>query len=149
MAPARRAAAAVLLAASGSLLLAALGFQILGGLAPCEMCHWQRWAHLAVIALALPALRYPALFPAAALAMLAAAALGLFHAGVEQRWWAGPTRCAATVPAGEDLLGHILAAPLVRCDQIPWSLLGLSMAEWNALLSAAALAAALWRWRQA
>jgi disulfide bond formation protein DsbB len=81
--------------------------------------------------------------------MAGAAGLGLFHAGVEQGWWEGPTQCAATASAEGDLLGNILAAPLVRCDQIPWSLFGLSMAGWNALWSATAAIVALLWWRRA
>ncbi|WP_448579382.1 disulfide bond formation protein B [Thermaurantiacus sp.] len=139
----------LLTAVSGTLLLGALGFQHLGGLSPCEMCQWQRWAHLAVLALGGLALLAPRLWPLPLFAMLVASGLGLFHAGVEQKWWQGPTQCAAGFSAGDDLLGSILAAPLVRCDQIPWSFLGLSMAGWNALISATALVAALAIWRRA
>ena len=146
---AARRAPLLLVVVSGSLLLAALGFQYLGGLSPCEMCHWQRWAHLAVLGTAIPALALPALLPLAFLAMAASAGLGAFHAGVEQKWWEGPTQCSTSLPTGGDLMGSIIAAPLVRCDQIPWSFLGLSMAGWNALISAAALVAAIWLWRKA
>jgi len=142
-----RSAAWLLFATSGALLTGALGFQHLGGLAPCEMCHWQRWAHVSVVALALPALLTGSrgLLWLALLAMAAAAGLGLWHAGVEQKWWAGVTACAsAGAPMAGTRLIDGLAQPLVRCDEIPWSFLGLSMAGWNALVSgAAALAAGL------
>ena len=144
-----RAAPLLLFAVSGALLLGALGFQYLGGLPPCEMCFWQRYAHLAVILLALPAALTGnrLLGVLAIVAMLAAAGLGLFHAGVELKWWPGITACTAPPSAGltpGELLDSLMAAPLVRCDQIPWSLFGLSMAGWNALISGlAALAAAL------
>jgi disulfide bond formation protein DsbB len=138
-----RQAAAILVAVSGSLLLGALAFQFLGGLAPCEMCHWQRWAHLAVLGVA--GLAWVsgnrALGWLAVLAMAGAAGLGLFHAGVELRWWPGLTGCASTVVPGmstDAMLDSLLTAPLVRCDEIPWSLLGLSMAGWNAVVSAGA-----------
>jgi disulfide bond formation protein DsbB len=142
-----RRAPLLLLAVSGGLLLGALGFQFVGGLAPCEMCHWQRWAHLAVIALALPAaiLSRRPLALLAVLAMAAAAGLGLFHAGVEQGWWEGPTACAssaALAASPAEMLDNLLATPMVRCDAIPWSLFGLSMAGWNTLISAAAVAGA-------
>lgn len=141
----------LLFATSGALLIGALGFQHLGGLPPCEMCHWQRWAHLAVLAVALPALLTGsrALAWLAILAMAGAAGIGLWHAGVEQKWWAGVTACAsAAAPiAGSSILDG-LSQPLVRCDEIPWSFLGLSMAGWNALISGvAALAAAGLAWR--
>lgn len=138
-----RQAAWLLFAVSGSLLLGALGFQFLGGLAPCEMCYWQRYAHLAVLAVAGLALitGNRAAGWVAVLAMAIAAGLGLFHAGVEQKWWQGVTACTAPVSAGmstAEMLDTLMNAPLVRCDEIPWSLLGVSMAGWNALVSAAA-----------
>jgi disulfide bond formation protein DsbB len=148
-----RRAGWLLVASSGGLLLGALGFQFIGGLAPCDMCHWQRWAHLAVIALALPAAIGGSrlLASVAILAMVVSAGLGLFHAGVEQKWWPGITACAASLPAGasaSDMLDQMLGAPLVRCDSIPWSVLGLSMAAWNAALSALAALAAAIAWRR-
>jgi disulfide bond formation protein DsbB len=139
----------VLAAAAGSaaLLLGAFAFQYIGGLAPCELCLWQRWPHAAaigigVVALALPGRLLPLL---GALAALATAGLGVFHTGVERKWWAGPGTCSGGVPGdigAGDLLEQILEAPLVRCDEVAWSLAGLSMASWNAVLSLAL--AALW-----
>ncbi|MBS3960213.1 MAG: disulfide bond formation protein B [Sandarakinorhabdus sp.] len=147
MSPAR-AAPLLLFAVSGALLLGALAFEHVGGLPPCEMCYWQRYAHLAVLAAALPAfLSGNRLLTAVAiLAMLVAAGLGLFHAGVELKWWPGVTACAAPPSADlsqGELLLNLMNAPLVRCDQIPWSLLGISMAGWNALISGLAALAAI------
>lgn len=138
-----RRTGALLFAVSGSLLLGALAFQYLGGLKPCEMCFWQRWAHLGVLAVAglAWATGNRALGWLAVLTMLVAAGLGLFHAGVELKWWPGVTACTAPVVPGmssEAMLDSLLNAPLVRCDEIPWSLFGLSMAGWNALVSAGA-----------
>jgi disulfide bond formation protein DsbB len=143
-----RGAALLLFAVSGGLLLGAVGFQYLGGLAPCEMCYWQRWGHLAVLATAGLALLVPRLVPVVALASLVAIGLALLHFGVELRWWEGPTRCSSSLAGSGDLMGDLLSAPLVRCDQIPWSLAGLSMAGWNLAISATALVAALWLWRR-
>lgn len=134
----------ILLAGAGSaaLLLGALGFQHIGGLPPCPMCIWQRWPHLAAVLLALAALVLPASQRPLAFAGGAAAAvasgLGVFHAGVERGWWEGPSSCVGLDPAGlspDQLLEHLAAAPLVRCDDIVWEFLGLTMAGWNALLS--------------
>jgi disulfide bond formation protein DsbB len=145
-------APAIVLLVSGVLLLGALGFQFLGGLAPCPMCHWQRWAHLAAVLVAGLALftgnRTLALL--AILGLAVAGGLGAYHAGVEQGWWPSPVGCAAqvtTAGSAEDFLGQLMQAPVVRCDQIPWSLLGISMAGWNALVSFAGATLALWRWR--
>jgi disulfide bond formation protein DsbB len=133
----------IVLAAGGSaaLLAGAYLFQ-LSGLAPCKLCIWQRWPHLAAIligasALAVPGRVLPAL---GAVAALATSGIGVYHTGVERGWWVGPSTCTSGPIAGqsaEDLLNHILNAPLVRCDEVAWSLMGLSMASWNAVLSLA------------
>ena len=138
-----------LLAALGSafLLAAAFGFQHLGGLAPCPLCIWQRWPHAIALALGLALLAAPSRAIAAigALTMLAGAGVALYHAGVEQSWWPGPTTCTAPDMAGltaGQLLERILETPVVRCDEIAWSFLGLSMAAWNGI--ACLGLAALW-----
>jgi disulfide bond formation protein DsbB len=138
------------LAVPGSLLLGALGSQHLGGLNPCEMCLWQRWPHLAAVALAglsffVPRLARP-LTRLAAIAIAVSGAIGAFHAGVEQGWWEGLTTCStvATGATADELLKSILATPLIRCDQIAWSFAGLSLAAWNAILSLSAAGAILW-----
>ena len=139
----------VLLATAGSagLLLAAFAFQHLGGMAPCALCLWQRWPHAAavVIGIAVLGLRMPVLAWAGALAAAATSAIGLYHTGVERGWWEGPSTCTAGPVGGmstDALLDQIMAAPLVRCDEVPWELFGLSMASWNAL--AALALAAVW-----
>ncbi len=145
----------VVLAAGGSaaLLLGAWAFQYVGGLAPCKMCIWQRYPHsvaivIGALALALPTVRLLPL--AGALAALTTAAIGLFHAGVEQGWWEGPTSCTSGDIGGlsaQELMDQIMSAPLVRCDEIPWQMLGLSMAGWNAVISAVLVLFWLAAWR--
>lgn len=134
---------------AAALLAGAYGFQILGGMLPCEMCWWQRWALMATLALAGLALavRGGLLAWAAVLALFTNAGIALFHAGVEQKWWEGLTRCTAGPIAGStaDVMADILAQPLVRCDAIPWALAGISMAGWNAILSALIGGLALWQ----
>lgn len=122
-----------------ALLGGALGSQYLGGLAPCEMCYWQRWPHGAAILLAGAAFAFSAadrrarvLTALAAIAIATSGAIGVFHAGVELGWWEGLTRCTVT---GVTTLEDIMAVPLVRCDQVQWSLAGISMAGWNAIIS--------------
>ena len=125
---------------SAGLLLGALAFQYIGGLAPCAMCIWQRWPHGIVIALGAGAYlsQSRALMLSSALLMLLGAGIGLYHVGVEQTWWAGPSSCTSGSIEGlttEQLLEQIESAPLVRCDEIAWSFMGFSMAGWNAVLS--------------
>jgi len=133
------------------LLACAYGAEHIGGLPPCEMCWWQRWAHMAALAFGLASLlpladRGRSMVWLAALAMMASGLIGAWHAGIEAGLVEGFTQCSTTPSAenADDLLNQIMAAPIVRCDQAPWSFLGISMAGWNALLSIAAAVAALW-----
>jgi disulfide bond formation protein DsbB len=125
------------------LLAGALGSQYLGGLAPCEMCLWQRWPHYAAIVVALVAIllrRSPAARPLTILAgllIIASGLIGGFHAGVEYGWWKGPQHCTGAITGGGDILRQILAAPIVRCDVPQWTLAGVSLAGWNFLFSLA------------
>ena len=132
----------VIAAATGSalLLIAALGFQYLGGLAPCQLCIWQRWPHAAAVAVGAAVLIFgvPKLAWAGALAAAASAAIAFYHAGVEYKWWKGLEACSATpleMTSGANLLDFSAAQPVVLCDEVVWSFLGLSMAAWNGILS--------------
>ncbi len=132
-------ARALALAVPVALLGGALFSQYVGGLNPCEMCYWQRWPHGVAIIMAAGAFYYSAgsrpartLTALAAFAIAVSGAIGVFHAGVEIGWWEGLTRCAA---GGAMNLDDLLSAPLVRCDQVQWSLAGISMAGWNAIIS--------------
>lgn len=136
--------ALILLATLGSaaLLIGAFGSQYIGGLAPCKMCLWQRWPHAAAVVIGLVALALGWTRAAwlGAIAALATAGIGVFHSGVEQGWWEGPSTCTSgdiSRLSADELLDQILTAPLVRCDEIAWAFAGLSMASWNAIISLA------------
>ncbi|WP_316014254.1 disulfide bond formation protein B [Roseobacter sp. HKCCA0434] len=127
-----------------ALLGGALLFQYVGGLAPCQMCLWQRWPHAIAIGAGILALLFPgARLPLAGLAALAIAigiAIAVFHAGVEWDWWEGLTSCSGSGSAlsgmtGSDLLSQDGPLGVVRCDEAAWVFLGLSMAGWNAVFS--------------
>ncbi len=144
-----RALLLALAALSASAVLAALGFQYLGGLQPCELCHWQRLPHAVVVVLGVggllaPAQARPWILGLCAAALLAGAGLALYHVGVEQHWWQGTAACEGSLPSGAtvaELRKALLDRPPARCDQVAWSFLGLSMAAWNGLLSLAGAAA--------
>ena len=132
----------VLLATLGSVaaLLGAYGAQHLGGMDPCKLCLWQRWPHGTAILIGLAILLTGEIRMAwmGAVAAFTTAGIGFYHVGVEQGWWEGPTSCTSNgvdKVSAEELLNQILAAPLVRCDDIAWQLAGISMAGWNAILS--------------
>lgn len=138
-----------LIAAGGSLalILGAFAFQHIGGLAPCKLCLWQRWPHAAAIAIGALALALGnrVLAWLGALAALATAGIGIFHTGVERGWWEGPSTCTSSGMgnlSADELFDKIMNAPLIRCDEVAWSMLGLSMASWNAII--ALVLAAIW-----
>ena len=152
----RRWLAAALLA-SLSMLAIAHAFETFGGLAPCHLCLQQRTAYWAAAAIAVaglaaqrgvPALRRWPLFEILlALAFLAGGAIAVQQAGAEWKWWAGPEGCSGvrlvtTADILRGLSGKGGAAP--RCDVAAWRFLGLSMAGWNALVSAGLVALSVW-----
>ena len=128
-------------AISASLYAGALWFQYFGGLMPCSLCLWQRWPHIIIVLLAVIALfaRMPRLvLSAIALTAAISVILAAYHAGVEWQLWSGPGGCAASLTNSGDLASltdSLLSTPVVRCDEVAWSFLGLSMAGWNSLFS--------------
>jgi disulfide bond formation protein DsbB len=149
-------AAALAGAVSAALMAGALLFQYVGGLPPCPMCHWQRWPHIAAAVIGLGGallIRQEVLPSAAAVpaALVAVAGLvisgliGVYHAGVEWGFWEGLAFCGSSgyVPGQDEDFS------IVRCDVAAWrdSLLGVSLAGYNALISfgAALLSLALLR----
>ena len=147
-------ARALSLLVPAALLAGAFGSEHLGGLNPCEMCWWQRWPHMAAVAFALVAIAAGGRLPdrgrsfvwLAALAILVSGGIGVYHAGVEAGIFEGITQCSAVDASGtaEDVLNRIMNAPIVRCDQVQWSLFGISMAGWNAILSISSALVILW-----
>lgn len=131
---------------AAAVILAALGFEHLGGYAPCPLCLMQRYAYYAAIPLLFIAMALVTemprlagfLFFAVALAFLANAGLGVYHAGVEWKFWPGPDTCgtAQGLPASPaDLLRGLAETRVIRCDEPAWTFAGLSMAGWNAVVA--------------
>ena len=131
---------AMAVGAGGALLvLGALGFQYLGGIAPCEMCHWQRWAHItaALVGIGGGALlgkndeNARVLAWTAILLVIASGLIGAYQTGMEYHFLPGPASCSGH----RYILGSNMPPPEVQCDVVTWSLFGLSMATYNALCS--------------
>jgi len=132
---------------SAALLASAFIFQALD-YAPCKMCLWQRWPHAVSVLIggAALAVKTRALGWLGAGNMAVSTGLGVYHSGVERKFWEGPSSCTGGSVGNlsvEDLLAQINEAPLVRCDEIPWRLsdmipieaLDITMANFNALIS--------------
>jgi disulfide bond formation protein DsbB len=151
----------ILLAASAATLGGALAFQHIGGLAPCQLCLWQRppyWLAIAITAATLLAQSFGQLSDQATRIILlgvaaifaVGAGLGAYHFGVEQKWWDGPASCS--IGAGalaltiEQLENALRTAKVIRCDEVPWSFLGISMAGYNVLISLFLCATAIMPW---
>ncbi|QIB36284.1 disulfide bond formation protein B [Ancylobacter pratisalsi] len=123
-------------------------FQLVVGLAPCPLCLEQRVPYYAGVPFALLALLCAAvgnakltrvLLAVTGALMATAAALAVYHAGVEWGFWTGPTACSGSGPAlsSGNLLQSLQQARVVRCDEAPWRLIGISLAGWNALIATA------------
>ena len=119
------------------------------GLVPCEMCWYQRYPHYAAILIALLSFLVPGRQPQRALVLLAGIAIaisggiGVFHAGVEYHWWQGITACTAQAHGSNpmEMLTEALRRPLIRCDVAQWTLFGISLAGFNAIISLTGAAA--------
>jgi disulfide bond formation protein DsbB len=138
------AARTIALLLPAALLAGAFGSQYFAHLYPCEMCWWQRYSHMVAFALALIAFTAPVQSPRsrmftllAALAITVSGAIGVYHAGVEAKIFEGFTQCTALAKANStaELFKEITQAPLIRCDEVQFRFLGISMAGWNAVLS--------------
>jgi disulfide bond formation protein DsbB len=151
------AAALAIFVISAATLLGAWFFEYVLKFAPCPLCLEQRLPYHIVIPLslllAIAALVHAprALITVGLLAvmavMLCGAALAAYHAGVEWRWWPGPTDCSGPVTdftAKGPLLNQLRSIRVVRCDEAAWRFLGISLAGYNVLISLVLAAIAGW-----
>ena len=146
-------APALIALASIAVLGSALASQYFGGLAPCKLCHYQRWPYFFTIAAGIGAWALPVgsatkrwLVAACGLAFAIGGVVAIYHAGVEYGWFAGPESCSGTGPAPqtiEELRRQLLAQPVVRCDEPAWTMFGVSMAGYNVLASVVLAAGSL------
>ncbi|WP_316195540.1 disulfide bond formation protein B [Bradyrhizobium sp. SZCCHNRI3052] len=153
------AVAAALLAAgiAAAALAGAWYMQLVWGLQPCELCLKQRWAYYAIVPLGLlialaakggaPRALVLAGLGVVALVALGNAGLGVYHSGVEWGFWPGPTEC--TGPIGNlgsagNLLERLDSVKVVRCDEVQFRFLGLSLAGYSVLISLLIAAIAGW-----
>ena len=138
---------AAMLFVTAAVICAALGFEYIGGYIPCPLCLQQRYAYYAGIPLLFAALvllsaqerQWAAfIFLAVCLFFLANAGLGIYQAGAEWKYWAGPSTCATAqpiTPSAGDLFKNLGQTTVIRCDEAAWRFLGLSFAGWNVLVS--------------
>ena len=127
-------------------ILAALAYEHLGGYTPCALCLIERYAYYAGIPLAAAAFFLARSKPSGLAVILLAlcglgffinCGIGIYHSGIEWKWWAGPEACSAgtLAPLTGSLLDALEGAKAVSCSDAPWRLFGLSFAGWSALIS--------------
>ena len=151
------AAAAAIAAVGAAAILGAWFFQYGLGLKPCPLCLEQRYAYYFAIPLAVMVMLGDhvgakrkvliAALVAIALGMLWNAGLGVYHSGVEWKWWPGPQECAGEfegLGSAGGLLKQLQSITVVRCDEAAWRFLGLSLAGYNVLISLLLAAIAAW-----
>ncbi len=138
-------AARWLLTTAAASLAAVLWLDLGLGIRPCVLCLWQRGPYVIVIALMSAAVLagptrvtgQSTLLGLSALTLWTGAGIAVLHLGVEQGWWTGTEGCG--VPAAptsfEALRAQLMAAPVVRCDEVAWSLFGISLPGYNAAWS--------------
>jgi disulfide bond formation protein DsbB len=154
--PALSAALAITVIAVAT-LAGAWFFQLVLDIRPCPLCLEQRYAYYlalplgALVALAAakdaPRAMLVAGFAILALVALGNAGFGVYHAGVEWQFWQGPTDCSGPVGnlgSAGNLLARLDTVKVVRCDEVQWRFLGLSLAGYNVLISLLMAALAAW-----
>jgi len=143
-----------ILAIAAASIAGAFAFEALGYM-PCELCLKERIPYYAAIPLAGLAAFFAArghkkllraAFAGLALIFAASAAFGAYHAGIEWGFWPGPAECSGVLeraPSVEDFLSQLQTAKFVRCDAPALRIFGLSLAGWNAIISAGSAALAI------
>ena len=150
-------AALAIAAVAAATLAGAWFFQLVLDIRPCPLCLEQRYAYYLAVPLALlvafvaargaPRQVVLAGFALLLLAALANAWLGGYHAGVEWKFWEGPTDCSGPVAdlgSAGTLLQRLDTVKVIRCDEVQWRFLGLSLAGYNLLISLLMAVMALW-----
>lgn len=150
--------AALVVAGSGAAtILGAYFFQYVLGYLPCPLCFEQRIPYYIAIPLAL-LVALAALWSAPrpvviggliliGLIMVVSTGFGVYHAGVEWKWWPGPADCSGPLGgmgSASDLLRRMQSQTVVRCDDAAWRFLGISLAGYNALISLALVVITAW-----
>ncbi len=132
----------ILLVAVGALSFA-LTAQYAFGLEPCILCLYQRVPFALTGVLAVVALRLskdsptiPLIIIVSGLIYLIGAFIAVYHVGVEQHWWI--SGCGGTLAEDatlSDLRASLMQKPEKACDDVDWTLFGISMATYNVFFS--------------
>ena len=125
------------------MLLSAFYLEYFHGALPCDLCITQRWFHAIIISYCLLSIFILDKFLNAktflliglAFTWLASSIAGLYHFGIEMNYWKGPDDCSSNIDFSKDTLTFLLNKSPIKCDEVMFKIIGLSLAGWNALLS--------------
>ena len=125
------------------MLLSAFYLEYFHDAFPCDLCITQRWFHALIISYSVIAifihekkiLANKFVLVGLSITWIASAVAGLYHFGIEMNFWSGPDECSSSIDFSKDLLKYLLNKSPIKCDEVMFKILGLSLAGWNALIS--------------
>ena len=128
---------------SSSMLLSAFYLEYFHDAFPCDLCITQRWFHALIISYSLIAifihekkfLANKFILIGLSITWIASSVAGLYHYGIEMNFWSGPDECSSSIDFSKDLLKYLLNKSPIKCDEVMFKILGLSLAGWNTLMS--------------
>ena len=128
---------------SSLMLLSAFYLEYFHDAFPCDLCITQRWFHALIISYSLIAifihekkiLANKFILTGLSITWIVSSVAGLYHFGIEMNFWSGPDECSSSIDFSKDLLKYLLNKSPIKCDEVMFTLFGLSLAAWNGLLS--------------
>ena len=128
---------------SSIMLISAFYLEYFHGALPCDLCITQRWFHGVIIAYSLviifilnkTSISKKLLLLGGTILWLSSSIAGIYHFGIEMHFWAGPDGCSSNIDFSKDTLTYLLNKSHIKCDEVMFEILGLSLAGWNVLAS--------------
>ena len=128
---------------SSLMLLSAFYLEYFHNAFPCDLCITQRWFHALIISYSLIAIfiskssffTNKLILIGLSITWMASSVAGLYHFGIEMNFWKGPDECSSAIDFSKDTLKYLLNKSTIKCDEVMFKILGLSLAGWNAIMS--------------
>jgi disulfide bond formation protein DsbB len=128
---------------SSLMLLSAFYLEYFRDAFPCDLCITQRWFHTLIISYSLIAIfiskssffTNKLILIGLSITWIASSVAGLYHFGIEMNFWKGPDECSSAIDFSKDTLKYLLNKSPIKCDEVMFKILGLSLAGWNAIMS--------------
>ena len=128
---------------SSLMLISAFYLEYFQNALPCDLCITQRWFHALIISYSLTIILIlkkkivsnKLVLLGLSITWVASSIAGLYHFGIEMNFWKGPDECSSNIDFSKDLLTYLLNKSPIKCDEIMFKILGLSLAGWNVLIS--------------